>query len=278
MDEVEIMRAEFEAVQEQNDRLMNENTQLRRELQLKNNEERSKSALNVEAKLKAFEYENDRDRMYEQLEKLKLKYNQLHVAFVAKVKRCKAFEEVFNRQKTLNGLVMKSATAKGQKEPSSLLEGRQSENSESVTIHTLNEQVTTLKNELAEAYDIIDELEFELESIDILEMENQRLQEELKSIKKEKLRLRTGIAAHWDDGEDESNEFEGAPRFGTDSVASSLAESIAGDMDPETVERAALTESLVRLADVESNSLRRELLRSRLRKTVRDMRPTSTDA
>lgn len=94
---------------------MEENAQLRGELQRVVRDQRSKSTVNVEARLQAFQYENERDQIYEQLEKMKRKYNQLHQAFVAKVKRCKALEDVFNRQKTLNGLVLKSETAQRQK-------------------------------------------------------------------------------------------------------------------------------------------------------------------
>ncbi|XP_075151613.1 uncharacterized protein LOC142225677 [Haematobia irritans] len=284
--EADIIQAELEAVQSQNEQLIEENSKLRRELHRLANDDRSKSTINVEAKLKAFQYENERDRMYEQLEKLKIKYNQLHVAFVGKVKRCKALEDVFNRQKTLNGLVMKSAIAQRENEQHVLMEKRRTEHRESAAVTTLEEQITKLKTELDDAYDIIDELEFELESIDILEMENQRLQEELKSYKKEKLRLRTGIVppqAEIPDNDDceappRYNALDDTLRYGTESLASSLAESIAGDMDPETMERNALTESLVHMAEAESNCLRRELLRSRLRRTVRGERPTSSDA
>lgn len=135
-------------------------------------------------------------------------------------------------------------------------------------------------------------------------MENQRLQEELKTYKKEKLKLRTttnlypGAQTIPEETEapPEYREFEGINRFQTDSMASSLADSIAGDMDPETMERAALTDSvnipkskfpslyrrfaffqLIQMAQAESNCLRRELLRSRLRRTVKGERPTSTD-
>lgn len=93
----------------QNARLSEENDLLRHKLQLLSNDGRSNSTLNVESKLKAFQFEDERDKVYEKLEKIKRKYNQLHEAYLQKVKRCKAFEDVFSRQKTLNGLVMKSA-------------------------------------------------------------------------------------------------------------------------------------------------------------------------
>lgn len=47
--------------------------------------------------------------MYDNLERLKRKYNKLHAAYLEKVQRCKALEDTFKRQKTLSGLVMKSA-------------------------------------------------------------------------------------------------------------------------------------------------------------------------
>ncbi|XP_073822030.1 uncharacterized protein [Musca autumnalis] len=263
--------------------LVEENTQLRQDIERLSRDERSKSTLNVEARLKAYQFENERDNMYEQLEKMKRKYNQLHTAFVAKVQRCKALEDVFSRQKTLNGLVMKSAIAQRDKEQSVMLEHRLSTKKEKSTIANLQDHVTKLQNELDEARDIIDELEFELESIDILEMENQRLKEELNAYKKAKFKLRTTANLYAHDSDDSEappkyTESENTERFETASIASSLAESIAGDMDAESMERAALTESLVQMAQAESNCLRRELLRSRLRRNVQDTRPTSSDA
>lgn len=73
------------------------------------NQEHSSSSIHIEAKLKAFQMEGECERLFEKLEKIKRKYNQLHEAYLQKIKRCKAYEEVFNRQKTLNGLVMKSS-------------------------------------------------------------------------------------------------------------------------------------------------------------------------
>jgi len=63
----------------------------------------------VEAKIKAFQMEEERDRILETLQLHKKKYNKLHDAYLEKVKRCKALEDMFKRQKTLTGLVMKSA-------------------------------------------------------------------------------------------------------------------------------------------------------------------------
>lgn len=100
---------------------MQENISLRQKLESLTAEDRSHSNLHIEAKLKAFQYEEERDRMYEKLEKIKRKYNQLHEAYTQKVKRCKALEEVFSRQKTLNGLVMKSAVEQTQRGKINLL-------------------------------------------------------------------------------------------------------------------------------------------------------------
>ncbi|XP_058977047.1 flagellar attachment zone protein 1 [Musca domestica] len=267
--------------------LVDENAQLRQDLQRLTNDDKSKSIVNVETRLKAFQMENERDNLFEQLEKIKRKYNQLHAAFVAKVQRCKALEDVFNRQKTLNGLVIKSAIVQKDKEQNIKSAKRASPKENNATVANLQEHVAKLQNELDEARDIIDELEFELESIDILEMENQRLKDELAAYKKAKLKLRT-TANLYPDERDNSEEFDAPPSYSElddtercparSSIASSPAESIAGDMDPETMERAALTDSLIQMAQAESNCLRRELLRSRLRRTVQAPRPTSSDA
>ena len=99
----------------QNARLSEENALLRRKLHDLTNQKHSSSTIHIEAKLKAFKMEDECDRLFEKLEKTKRKYNQLHDAYLQKVKRCKAYEEVFNRQKTLNGLVMKSSIDQRQK-------------------------------------------------------------------------------------------------------------------------------------------------------------------
>lgn len=92
-------------------------------------------------------------------------------------------------------------------------------------------------------------------------MENQRLQNELETYKKEKLKLKRAINRNnpmeyvpteqretIGDSNDELPEYrpkdEHLARYDTDSNASSLADSIVGDLDPETMERAALTESV----------------------------------
>lgn len=56
-----------------------------------------------------FQLEEERDRLVETVQQHKKKYNKLHDAYLEKVKRCRALEEMFKRQKTLTGLVMKSA-------------------------------------------------------------------------------------------------------------------------------------------------------------------------
>ncbi|KAM7351647.1 uncharacterized protein ACRADG_004419 [Cochliomyia hominivorax] len=292
---LDFLKAQLEVANAQNVRLSRENAALRQELQHLKDEEHSKSSVHIEAKLKAFKFEEERDRMYEKLENIKRKYNQLHEAYLQKVKRCKALEDVFNRQKTLNGLVMKSAVDQRQKEQELALNRRQSNNAEKQSVEILQAQVVKLQAALDEAYDIIDELEFELESVDFLEVENQRLQNELETYKKEKLKLkrainrnnpmeyvRTETSETINENTDELPEYRSnddqISRHMTDSNASSLADSIVGDLDPETIERAALTESLMKTAESESNCLRRELLRSRLRNALRPaIRPTSSD-
>lgn len=97
--------------------------------------------------------------------------------------------------------------------------------------------------------------------VDFLEMENQRLQNELETYKKEKLKLKRAINRNnpieyvpieeketIDENNDELPKYrpkeQQFARYNTDSNASSLADSIVGDLDPETMERAALTESV----------------------------------
>lgn len=89
-------------------------------------------------------------------------------------------------------------------------------------------------------------------------MENQRLRNELESYKKEKLKTTRARSIHTEESaqtemseKDGSEEFspyrlknEKSCRLNLDSNASSLADSLKGDLDPTTMERLVLTESV----------------------------------
>lgn len=92
-----------------NVQLEEENILLRHRLNRASTSQGSSAAAQVDAKIKAFQFEEERDQAVETLQLHKKKYNKLHDAYLEKVKRCKALEEMFKRQKTLTGLVMKSA-------------------------------------------------------------------------------------------------------------------------------------------------------------------------
>lgn len=92
-----------------NVQLEEENILLRHRLNRASTSQDSSAAAQVDAKIKAFQFEEERDQAVENLQLHKKKYNKLHDAYLEKVKRCKALEEMFKRQKTLTGLVMKSA-------------------------------------------------------------------------------------------------------------------------------------------------------------------------
>lgn len=94
-----------------NAHLDEENLLLRHRLNRASSNQDSSAAGQVEAKIKAYQLEEERDQALETLQWHKKKYNKLHDAYLEKVKRCKALEEMFKRQKTLTGLVMKSAIA-----------------------------------------------------------------------------------------------------------------------------------------------------------------------
>ena len=104
---------------------------------------------------------------------------------------------------------------------------------------------------------------FHAKQVDFLEIENERLRNELETHKKEKLKLKQKINSNhpveylkttesagtqmFDESDTELpqyREYNGISRHATDSNASSLADSIVGEIDPETMERAALTESV----------------------------------
>jgi len=89
--------------------LEEENILLRHRLNRASANHSTNAAINVEAKIMAFQLEEERDRLVETVQQHKKKYNKLHDAYLEKVKRCRALEEMFKRQKTLTGLVMKSS-------------------------------------------------------------------------------------------------------------------------------------------------------------------------
>ncbi|XP_017465211.1 PREDICTED: girdin [Rhagoletis zephyria] len=269
-----ILRTQLDALTAQNTRLQEENNLLRQKLTRITGDHRSTAAINVEAKIEALRLEDERDQMYDNLERLKKKYNKLHAAYLEKVQRCKALEDTFKRQKTLSGLVSKTA-----------LNQRVQELAAKTETVNLEKQVAKLQTALDEAYDIIDELEFELESIDYLEQENQRMRNELFSLKSnrpailqpaENLAINAVPPPDYDDpppsydadvADGASGMIRNALRL---SNASSSNESLPhDDADSETLERAAMTHTLIENAAVESSQLRRELLKCRLQNTCR---------
>ncbi|CAD6997099.1 uncharacterized protein LOC101456557 isoform X1 [Ceratitis capitata] len=271
------LRTQLDILTAQNTRLQEENNLLRQQIARVAVDSRSAGAINVEAKIAALRLEDERDEMYDRLERLKKKYNKLHGAYLEKVQRCKALEDTFKRQKTLAGLVMKSALNQRSKDLTAKLE---TENRE--------KQVAKLQAALSEAYDIIDELEFELESTYYLEQEMQRMREELFALKsQQKLTPQSAQSQpQLDDGEpppsyaSDMTDGPSSTARGTSSnvrstirlstAASSSSESLPNDdADSETLERAAMTHSLIENAAAETFQLRRELLKSRLQNTYR---------
>ncbi|XP_030377074.1 uncharacterized protein LOC115625970 [Scaptodrosophila lebanonensis] len=274
-----MLQAELVAAKAQIVRLEEENVLLRHRLNRISSDQSTNATINVEAKIKAFQLEGERDSLLEALQQHKKKYNRLHEAYLDKVKRCKALEEMFKRQKTLTGLVMKSALDQRHTEQQIVQEKRHSAQNQRTQVEQLQSKIVKLQVALDESYDIIDEMDFELESIDFLEMENQRLREELAAIKAERTATNSASAENKEMPEDKPIEppppYEdldsSARRRYRQEVASSECQSclVPGDADPSTLERVALTHSLLQTIETESNALRRELLRSRWQQTVR---------
>ncbi|XP_011197190.2 uncharacterized protein LOC105221777 [Bactrocera dorsalis] len=274
----QFLRAQLEVVTAQNARLQEENDLLRQKLSRLNGDSRSAAAINVEAKIEALRLEDERDQMYDNLERLKRKYNKLHTAYLEKVQRCKALEDTFKRQKTLSGLVMKSALSQ---RAQALADKTQTEN--------LEKQVTKLQTALDEAHDIIDELEFELESIDYMEQEMQHMRNELSALKAKQRHTTSATASSIPPTDleeplpaytqDVADGVSSPARPRSRNVRSMLLRRTASsssndslpndDGDSETLERAAMTHDLLENAAAESNQLRRELLKSRLNNRFR---------
>ncbi|KAH8285800.1 hypothetical protein KR018_008608 [Drosophila ironensis] len=249
--------------------LEEENILLRHRLNRASSDHSTNAALNVEAKIQAYQMQEERDRLQETLQQHKKKYNKLHDAYLEKVKRCRALEEMFKRQKTLTGLVMKSAVDQRNAEQRMMLEKRQSAQNEITEVEQLKVQVEKLQRALDESYDIIDEMDFELESVDVLEMQNQSLREELAALKLES----QGAAASSENADDPPPKYEehdsGDQTLKRQNSSSSESEPKDDDSDAQTMERLALTHSLIQTVESESNALRRELLRSRCQRTIR---------
>ncbi|KAH8412401.1 hypothetical protein KR009_001808 [Drosophila setifemur] len=250
--------------------LEEENILLRHRLNRVSANHSTNAAINVEAKIMAYQMEEERDRLVETVQQHKKKYNKLHDAYLEKVKRCRALEEMFKRQKTLTGLVMKSALDQRNAEQRMMIEKRQSAQNEISEMEELKAKVEKLQRALDESYDIIDEMDFELDSVDVLEMQNQSLREELAALK---LNKEAGAEA------ESKSEDDPPPKYQEDDPAgyrkrqsSSSSEDDTpkdDDADAGTMERLALTHSLIQTVETESNVLRRELLRSRCQRTIR---------
>lgn len=275
------LRAQLEVVTAQNTRLQEENDLLRHKLSRLSGDSRSAAAINVEAKIEALRLEDERDLMYDNLERLKRKYNKLHAVYLEKVQRCKALEDTFKRQKTLSGLVMKSALNQRAEDHTALADKTQAEN--------LEKQVATLQMALDEAYDMIDELEFELESMDYMEQEMLHMRNELSDLKAKQRHMTSATASSIPPTDLE----EPLPGYTADfadgvsvptrrtsrnvrsmllrcTTSFSSNESLPNDdVDSKTLERAAMTHDLLENAAAESNQMRRELLKCRLQNRSR---------
>ncbi|XP_068140909.1 protein Hook homolog 3 [Drosophila tropicalis] len=279
---MQMIYAELAAAKAQIVRLEEENILLRHRINRASTDHHSNATVHVEAKIRAFQLEEERDRILDTLQTHKKKYNTLHNAYLEKVTRCKALEEMFKRQKTLTGLVMKSAVDQRNAEQQIMLEKRKSAQSERNEVDELQAKLSKLQKALDESYDIIDEMDFELESVDLLEMQNQSLRNEVSALKtkleqaqhQQQQQQPSAPVAHEED-DDPPPKYEeedaDAHRRYRQHVASSTCECCLkdDDADPETIERAALTNSLIETVEAESNTLRRELLRSRYQRAIR---------
>ncbi|XP_043662310.1 protein Daple [Drosophila teissieri] len=273
---MQVLYAELAAAKSKSAALEEENILLRHRLNRASASHSTNAAINVEAKIMAFQLEEERDRLVETLQKHKKKYNKLHDAYLEKVKRCRALEEMFKRQKTLTGLVMKSSLDQRNAEQRMALEKRQSVQSDANELNELKAQVEKLQRALDESYDIIDEMDFELESVDLLEMQNQSLRDELAAFKANSVAGATSLPASVPNDDDPPPKYEEdypgqhhKAMLARRCSSSSESDPKDDDADAETMERAALTHSLIQTVETESNALRRELLRSRCQRTIR---------
>ncbi|BFF93655.1 uncharacterized protein DMAD_11468 [Drosophila madeirensis] len=277
---MQVLYAELAAAKARSLKLEEENVLLRHRLNRVSSDHHTSAAVDVQAKIVAFQMEEERDQLVETVQLHKKKYNKLHDAYLEKLKRCKALEEMFKRQKTLTGLVMKSALDQRNTEQRMMLEKRQSAQIERSEVEQLKAQVEKIQRALDESYDIIDEMDFELDSVDLLETQNQTLREEVAALKAKLAAVEVAgyneSAPALDDDpppkyQPEDPTAHNECRHYRQHVVSSCCESCLkdDDADSETMERAALTNSLIQTVETESNSLRRELLRSRCQLKVR---------
>ncbi|EDW52264.1 GM17508 [Drosophila sechellia] len=248
---MQVLYAELAAAKSRSAELEEENILLRHRLNRASASHSTNAAINVEAKIMAFQLEEERDRLVETLQKHKKKYNKLHDAYLEKVKRCRALEEMFKRQKTLTGLVMKSSLDQRNAEQRMALEKRQSAQSDVNELNELKAKVEKLQRALDESYDIIDEMDFELESVELLEMQNQTLRDELAAFKANSEAGATSLPASLPNDDDPPPKYEedypGQHHKAMQArrcSSSSESDPKDDDADAETIERAALTHSV----------------------------------
>ncbi|KAL5278752.1 hypothetical protein ACFFRR_003398 [Megaselia abdita] len=257
------MAMDLSALKKELQTLIREKTHLQQELEKCERQEKESTETCLKYKMKLFKTKEERDRTYDTLQNCKKQYNSLYDAYVVKTRRLMAIEEVFIKQKKLPGLISKEASV--------LMKRMQSNHGDEYN-ENHEDEIRRLRAQLEEAYNIIDELDFELESIDILEVENIKLSEEL-NLMKESQRLSANSQS---DGNDEG---EHSPKpvdtFKRNFSSRGVFERETADVDDDFYQMTDKLEVLppreIKKAEMESQVLHREVLRSKIKQS-RDSR------
>ncbi|XP_055709219.1 calcium-binding and coiled-coil domain-containing protein 2 isoform X1 [Phlebotomus papatasi] len=180
-----------EKVTRENNALFKENKLLNTECVNLRRENMENSTINLQLRLDLEAVTEQRDDLYEANQKLKVGLNRLSERSRTQAETITKMEHMIKSQTAIiKGQAAELKEFKSRPEiirgladlPASIAPNRQSD---PVLLEQLREEVHSLEEKLDEAYDVIEGLEFELESLDFLEAEHERMEAEIEALKRE---------------------------------------------------------------------------------------------
>ncbi|GAB0093436.1 hypothetical protein DMENIID0001_085770 [Sergentomyia squamirostris] len=186
--------ATAEKVTRQNTTLFRENKLLNTECVTLRRENMENSTINLQLRLDLDAVTSQRDDLYETNQKLKVGINRMAENTRNQAEKISQMEKMIRsqtgiikkQQHELKEFKSRPEVIRGLADlPAHLTRGRQSHHQPAEDHSHLQTELTALEEKLDEAYDVIEGLEFELETLDFLEMEHERMESEIESLKKE---------------------------------------------------------------------------------------------
>lgn len=172
-DEIERLQNQVKELVNKNQQTLTENFRLENENAALKNEVRAFKSVSKTVPIQSNSSTNSDDYklLFQNHQQLKSKYNQLVLDYKQQQQRLKTLEA--NLKRTQGGSGPRAPSAPLPVTPAVV------DNPADKT------RIAELEKELAEAYEVIDELEFEMESIGMLESDNERLQSEIQQLQEE---------------------------------------------------------------------------------------------